>query len=136
MPNSSFTPGGAKIELFVEQLRGKNIHNALNPHLSDFGTGWILRRSGARLGLQRRLLRIFSHGIFSHENEQIRVRLAPKLSQFASFAAALLAVPQQALGGYLGRQLCQLPSAVYKHCACRWFPTRPLFLNLCHHVSF
>jgi len=50
MPNSSFTPGGAKIELFVEQLRGKNIHNALNPHLSDFGTGWILRRSGARLG--------------------------------------------------------------------------------------
>ena len=131
MPNSSFTPGGAKIELFVEQLRGKNIHNALNPHLSDFGTGWILRRSGARLGLQRCLLRIFSH-----ENEQIRVRLAQKLSQFASFAAALLAVPQQALGGYLGRQLCQLPSAVDKHCACRRFPTRPLFLNLCHHVSF
>jgi len=117
-------------------LRGKSIQNALNPHLSDFGTGWLLRRdSGARLGLQRRLLRIFSHGIFSHENEQIRVRLAQKLSQFASFAAALLAVPQQALGGYLGRQLCQLPSAVYEHCTCRWFPTRPLF-NLCHHVSF
>ena len=131
MPNSSFTPGGAKIELFVEQLRGKNIHNALNPHLSEFGTGWILRRSGARLGLQRCLLRIFSH-----ENEQIRVRLAQKLSQFASFAAALLAVPQQALGGYLGRPLCQLPSAVDKNCACGRFTTRLFFLNLCHHVSF
>ena len=90
-----------------------------------------LRRSGARLGLQRCLLRIFSH-----ENEQIRVRLAQKLSQFASFAAALLAVPQQALGGYLGRQLCQLPSAVDKNCACGRFTTRPFFLNLCHHVSF
>ena len=132
MPNSSFTSGGAKIELIVEQLRGKSIQNALNPHLSDFVTGWLLRRdSGARLGLQRCLLRIFSH-----ENEQIRVRLAQKLSQFASFAAPLLAVPQQALGGYLGRQLCQLPSAVNEHCACRRFPARPLFLNLCHHVSF
>ena len=133
MPNSRLTFGGAKIELIVEHLRGKSIHNALKLHLRRFVSGWLLRRvvSGARFGLQRRLLRIFSH-----EDEQIRVRLAQKLSQFASFAAALLAVPQQALGGYLGRQLCQLPSAVNEHCACRRLPARPLFLNLCHHVSF
>ncbi len=102
MPNSRFTFGGAKIELFVEHLRGKSIHNALKVHLRRFVSGWLLRRvSGARFGLQRCLLRIFSH-----EDEQIRMRLAQKLSQFASLAAALLAVPQQALGGYLGRKLC------------------------------
>ena len=131
MPNSRFTFGGAKIELIVELLRGKSIHNALKLHLRRFVSGWLLRRvvSGARFGLQRRLLRIFSH-----EDEQIRVRLAQKLSQFAALAASLLAVPQQALSGYLGRQLCQLPAAIDEHRASRRLPARPLFVDLRHHV--
>ena len=91
-----------------------------------------VRTSGCGLWRQRRLLRI----LLSREDEQIRVRLAQELSHFAAPVASLLALPQQASGGYLCRQLRQLPAAVDEHCTRRRLSAGPLFVGvLRHHLS-
>ena len=42
-PNSSVTFNGAEIELIVEALACKNIHNDWDRHLRRFGSSWLLR---------------------------------------------------------------------------------------------